>query len=162
MQPLILAIDPSIVCIGLAVMRGDQLLGTGLIKTKMAGTDRFKEIQRKLKAVIEQHKPDILAIETQYLGGLRGNAVLKTTEVKGLCKGVFLSIVPNGQIYDIVPSEAKQALGLPGGRTKRKDAKGQAIRMVSLMYPKAGVLNDNAADAVGIGLASLAYIQNRK
>jgi len=49
---------------------------------KQVDTDRYLEIAMKIKKVIIEYKPDHLALETQYIAGKFGNAVLKTCEVK--------------------------------------------------------------------------------
>lgn len=145
----VLAIDPSIVCSGVVVLKGDELVAHGTIKTKLKEADRYREIQMQVADAIREYKPDVLAIEMQYLTGKNGDATLKTCTVKGICEGVFLQLVPHGKIIEVRPSEAKSALGV-SGNAERSIAKDAAVKMAAVLF-HVKVGND-VADAIGIGL----------
>lgn len=145
----ILAVDPSIVCSGVVVLKGDSLVAHGTIKTKLKEQERYREIQMQVADAIREYKPDVLAIELQYLTGKNGDATLKTCTAKGIIEGVFLQLVPGGQIIEVRPSEAKAALGV-SGNAAREDAKAAAIKMAGILF-NVKVGND-VADAIGIGL----------
>lgn len=148
----ILAIDPSICSLGVALLDWQNLVSVWTLKTKSEWADRYAEIAIKLRQVIGEFLPDVLAIETQYLTWTMSNSVLKTCEVKGVCKWVFLSSVSRGRIFDIEPSKAKAMAGITG---KRADVKKQMIEFVKRLFPQIrGIkVDDNGADAIAIGLA---------
>lgn len=152
-SPVLLAIDPSIRCSGVAIINGDKIVAHGLIKPKLIGVGRYKELQRLVADCIQKYHPDILAIETQYImfGKHMGDAIIKTALARGLFIGVFLNLVPHGVVVDVTPTQAKHALGLSGGRTKRDEAKVEAMAAVKRLY-NLDVSND-VADAIGIGFA---------
>lgn len=150
-KPIVLAVDPSIRCAGVAILEGDVIIAHGTIETKLKDEMRYVELQRQIADCIREYKPEVLAIETQYLTGLRSNAVLKTATASGIFIGVFLNLVPKGRVISISPLEGKQALGLPGG-TKRDEAKADAVIAIKRLY-NLEVSNDEA-DAVGIGFAA--------
>lgn len=149
----ILAIDPSICSLGIAIMEGRTVLKAGTLRTKLDWNERMKEIANIIKVIVEEHRPEALGIETQYLTWLNSNAVLKTCEVKGICRWVFMTLVKHWKVYDISPSTVKSALGLPGGRTPRVELKKMAIAYIRENYPHIKKVDDNTADAIWIGLA---------
>lgn len=148
----ILWIDPSIANLWIAVFEWPTLLQAWTIKTKTEWADRYLEIANKIKNIVLKYKPDVLAIESQYVVGLNSNAVLKTCEVKWVCRAVFMLLVPNGVVVDIAPSEAKKVFWI---KWKRKEAKKQVVEEILKRYKFSEKIDDNTADAICIGLAGL-------
>lgn len=150
---LILAIDPSIVETGYAVIRDGVVLEKGTIKTttNTEYTERLHIIYEKVSHITSLYKPHALAIETQYIDfGKASNAVLKTTEVKGIIVGAYWSHCTSTQVIEIHPKSVKSFLGLPP-RAKRNEAKQISLLYVS-EYCKETIKNNNISDAVLIGL----------
>ena len=63
----ILAIDPSICKLGVAILDNGIPLQAGTLTMKQTDTDRFLEIAIHIKKIIQEYKPDALALETQYI-----------------------------------------------------------------------------------------------
>lgn len=114
---------------------------------KQTTTDRFLEIAIHIKKLIHEYKPDALALETQYIAGKFWNAVLKTCEVKGVCRGVFMLMNPEWSIRDIAPSEAKKAMWVTG---KRKEVKIAMVKEITDRFQFLSTIDDNTADAIAI------------
>ncbi len=78
--PTILGLDPGTRFLGAAVLRGDQLLAYGVHELKN-GTKPYDVIGQARRVVfkyIEQHEPDVVAIEAPYLIATPRGAVLTT------------------------------------------------------------------------------------
>lgn len=123
-------------------------------KPKLEWQERLKEIALALKSASHTvFEPDIIAFETQYLTGLSSNSVLKTTEVKGVCRWVLISEFPKAVFVDVSPSEAKKAFWIKG---KRAELKILSVAKALELFPylKDKKIDDNAADAISIALAA--------
>ena len=148
----ILAIDPSICSLWVAILDNDGLIQAGTLKMKQTTTDRFLEIAIHIKKIILEYKPQALAIEAQYINGrFWWNAVLKTCEVKGVVRWVFMMLCPEGSIRDIAPSEAKKTMGVTG---KRKEVKIAMVKVVMERFWLLAKVDDDACDAVAIWLCA--------
>lgn len=157
--PVVLAVDPSIVLPGIAVMQQQKLIAFGTIKLKSKDIEaRYRELQYQLKNLIEQYNPEAMAVETQYLSPVMSNSIQKVSEMKGFCRGVFLNMRPNGKFYEVTPTQVKSALGI--GRVSRAEGKAAAVKMARMMYPNVGKIDDNTADAIGVALATISQIMN--
>ena len=78
--PIILGLDPGTRFLGAAVLRGNQLLAYGVHELKN-GTKPYDVIGQARRVVfkyIEQHEPDVVAIEAPYLIATERGAVLTT------------------------------------------------------------------------------------
>lgn len=148
-----LCIDPSIVALGISIMEKTTLIHAETFKPKSKGEDRLKEIALHIEKIMSEFQPDVLAIETQFLGGIRSMSVLKTCEVKGVCRGVFMLKNKEGIVVDVTPKEAKQTIGV--ANFKGKQIKQMTQKTIYQLFPKAAEwkLDHNACDAIMIGLA---------
>lgn len=150
---LLLAIDPSIVETGYAIISNSTVIEKGTIKTKadIEYTERLHIIYEKVSSLTSLYKPHALAIETQYIDfGKASNAVLKTTEVKGIIVGAYWSHCVSTQVIEVHPKTVKSFLGLPP-KTKRDAAKEASLMFVSEMLGES-IKNNNISDAILIGL----------
>lgn len=159
---VILAIDPSIVETGYAVIdEKHKLIDRGVIRTpaSLEHTARLAVIYQRIQALVHLHNPGVLAIESQYIDfGKASNAVLKTTEVKGIAVGAYWSIPDREMTYtEIHPKTVKAYMQLPP-RTKRAEAKKASIEFISKKY-KEEIMNNNITDAILIGLCALNALQ---
>lgn len=78
--PIILGIDPGTRYLGAAVLRGNKLIAYGVHELKN-GERPYGVIGQARRVVfryIEQHEPDVVAIETPYLIATERGAVLTT------------------------------------------------------------------------------------
>lgn len=146
----ILAVDPSVVCTGLAFFEGSELKYYGKIKPKKKGVQRLQEIMFQFKGILEKYEPNVLVIESQYLAK-KNNSVLKTRQVQGMFIGAFFSHRLEGELLEVYPTQAKKALGIET-RLKRKEAKQEALKCCLQRYPNMKDLTDDIADAIGVGL----------
>lgn len=146
----ILGIDPSISELGYAVLDGGDVVCSGIIKTssKNEYQTRIRDIYIQLEDIAQTWKPDLLAIETQFINPRLGGSVLKTTEVTGLAVGVALSANKDILVLRVNPKHMKSAIGLTG-KGKRKEAKERSLEFVKEEYG-IEVKNNNISDAICI------------
>lgn len=147
---LILAIDPSINNLWVALLEDEKLLNAITVKTKSEGEARLTEIANIIKSITIKYKPDLLAIESQYVTRTQTNSILKTCEVKWICRGVFQSIT-NNKVVSVTPAEGK-SIALASGT--REISKIKTIKFVTEKYKLLNKIDDNAADAICIWLAA--------
>jgi Holliday junction resolvasome RuvABC endonuclease subunit len=78
--PTILGLDPGTRFLGAAVVRGGQLLAYGVheLKNGQRPYEVIGQARRVILGYIEQHAPQIVAIETPYLIATKRGAVLTT------------------------------------------------------------------------------------
>ena len=155
----IIGVDPSLSQTGLAILKNKELGSYRCIITNKKATfnSRLYFIAVELFEYLEAEKPDIMAIETQYIHVI-SNSVLKVSEVKGVLEGVYYAYCfrhkLKPEIIEVSPMEAKSAVGVQA-RLKRNDSKQAVKKMVGLMYSelrKKGIEQD-IYDAVSIAVA---------
>lgn len=148
---VVLGIDPGYAIVGFGVLRCDHgaqtLLACGAINTP-AGirlSQRLLQIETDLSQLIQQFKPDALAVERLYFG----NNVTTGIGV-AQARGVILLTAErhNIPIYEYDPSQVKMAVVGYG-----KAEKYQVMDMTKrLLHLKSVPKPDDAADAVAIAL----------
>ena len=147
----ILGIDPGVAIMGYGLIdlkaKKIKLLKAGCITTspKLVHAQRLNQIAKQFKKILQQYKPDILAIEELFfyknaktafkVGEARGVVLAKAMEVK----------IP---IYEYTPLQVKQVITSYG----RAD-KNQIQQMVKLILKQKEIIKpDDAADAVAIAI----------
>ncbi len=151
---LVLGIDPgtAITGYGLVTDRGGSTVAVahGVIVTPsdLPLPDRLVLIQRELRALIDQYRPDHAAVEELFF-----NKNVRTALAVGHARGVImLTLAQAGvRIFEYTPLEVKQAVTGSGRADKR-----QMQQMVTLLLgldhiPKP----DDAADALAIAVCHL-------
>jgi len=151
---LVLGIDPgtAITGYGLVTDRGGSTVAVahGVIVTPsdLPLPDRLVLIQRELRALIDQYRPDHAAVEDLFF-----NKNVRTALAVGHARGVImLTLAQAGvRIFEFTPLEVKQAVTGSGRADKR-----QMQQMVTLLLgldhiPKP----DDAADALAIAVCHL-------
>lgn len=151
---LVLGIDPgtAITGYGLVTDRGGSTVAVahGVIVTPsdLSLPDRLVLIQRELRALIDQYRPDHAAVEELFF-----NKNVRTALAVGHARGVImLTLAQAGvRIFEYTPLEVKQAVTGSGRADKR-----QMQQMVTLLLgldhiPKP----DDAADALAIAVCHL-------
>ena len=121
---IVLGIDPGTALTGYGVVRGDGtrppvLLECGVVRTRARDPlpSRLLEIFDGVSDLIEQHRPDAMAIEDVFFA-----RNVRTTLVLGHARGVVLLAgerrgVP---IHEFSPAEVKKAVVGRGGASKQQ------------------------------------------
>lgn len=155
----LLAIDGSTKNTGWAIYKDDELVDYGCISA--SSTDVIKRIQKMILGISE-----ILAkypIDTIFMEEVRpegtgyGVGNQHTQKVLMWLQAAFVFLFheecPKAEIEYVYPSEWRKICGIKNGRgVKRNSAKAADIEFVK---DKFGIeVNDDAADAIGIGYAA--------
>jgi crossover junction endodeoxyribonuclease RuvC len=148
---IVIGIDPGISNTGYGIVesRGGALLALdgGVIVTHKDTPleQRLVAIAGRVKALIEEHRPAAMAIESIYFGK---NA--ETAFLVGQARGAILCEAGRGElpVSSYTPQQIKLAVCGSGGAGKE-----QVQRMVSSLLGLAGPLPpDHAADALAVGI----------
>lgn len=148
---IVLGIDPGIAIVGYGLIecRGNNFkaIDYGAIRTesKMLFPDRLKFIYDELTKIIDEYKPNDLAIEELF-----HNKNTKTVIKVGQARGVeVLAAVNQGLgIYEYTPLQIKQAV-VGYGRAEKQ----QVQQMVKLLLKLKEIPKpDDVADALAIAL----------
>lgn len=158
---IILGVDPSISDTGYAIMDCKRLVAYGHVKTSSKDDymDRLQVFYKTIQELCTEYKPDVLAIETQYINysGFSSNSILKVTELKGVIEGAYWSIMKKGKVYDVNPKTVKSYIGLPI-KAKREAAKVASLEYVNDNYETFSSKNNNESDAVLIALCGFDHV----
>jgi crossover junction endodeoxyribonuclease RuvC len=155
----LLGIDPGIAATGWGVIEHEagrsRLIGHGSIVTSAseAGHERLSQIHRALLEVIDEHHPEVAAIE-ELFGGIN----LKTALAVGQARGVaVLACAERGVTpHDYTPLRIKQAV-VGYGRA----SKSQVQQMVKALLGLAKVPSpDHAADALAVAICHAHSMQS--
>ncbi len=147
-NPIILGIDPGTLITGYGVIDGDtQPLDFGCIRppAKLPLAERYKIIFDSVEGLIEKHRPDAIAVESQF--------VMKNVQsaIKlGMAKGmVYLAAARKSiPIYEFAPKKAKLAVVGTGNATKFQVQKmiQALLRLPQIPEP------EDAADALALAI----------
>lgn len=147
----ILGIDPGIAIVGYSIIecKGNNFkaLEYGCIKTdsKMEFPDRLKMVYDELLNIIDEYRPDDLAIEELFF-----NKNVKTAMMVGQARGVEILAGKNKglEIFEYTPLQIKQAV-VGYGRAE----KGQVQEMVKILLNLREIPKpDDAADALAVAI----------
>lgn len=163
----VLALDQSSRVTGWALLEVKNkkvfLLAVGIIdifkdenNKEVSLYDRVAILGHKVQALIDQTKPDVLAMEKPFVGQNRNTAFALFC-----CFGaVLLCAAQNGlKVYDVTPAEAKSFV-LKGTNWKGKDSKVMVKKVLSEQFgisftsPKDTICDDSDAAAVGLTVIS--------
>jgi crossover junction endodeoxyribonuclease RuvC len=155
----VLALDPGYDRLGAAILEHDtgkeKLILSCCIETERA-TDfskRILTIGTAIIQLIEEHKPDAIALETLFF-----NKNIKTAIGVAQARGVILYIAERSgcRIYEFGPQEIKVAVTGYG-----KSDKNAVIGMVKRLIPNAPTKAlDDEYDAIAVGITALAHHKN--
>ena len=147
----ILGIDPGYGITGFGLIQADrgqfQLLRCGAITTP-AGMDfsaRLEIIYEDMRKLLEQAKPDAVAIEELFFGQ-NVTTGIGVAQSRGV---ILLAIRQAGlEVYSYKPMQVKQSLVGYGNATKRQmqDMTKRLLHLTAMPKP------DDAADAIAIAL----------
>lgn len=158
----ILSLDLSTKSTGWAVFEDTQLIDSGCVTA--ASTDVINRIQKIIK-VLEKVSSDF-NIETIVVEEVRpedASGNLHTHKVLMWMQAALAFMIhdtmPKATIEYTYPSEWRKACGIRTGRGIKRDAlKNADIQFVKDVYNK--VVNDDEADAIGIGHAYVNKLNN--
>lgn len=130
----ILGIDPGLERTGYGVIElhngsGARLVEAGLIRTSRAETlpRRLARVAQGLKALIGQHKPDLLAVEDLYSYYKTPKPAILMGHVRGVVLGTAaLTDIP---VFSYFPTRIKQAVVGQGHATKSQVARLVQVRL---------------------------------
>lgn len=158
---IILGIDPGIAIVGYSIVecKGNNVkaIDYGCIRTKAEELfpDRIKIIYDRLLEIIDEYKPDDLAIEELFF-----NKNVKTAIKVGQARGVEILAAANRGlgIYEYTPLQIKQAV-VGYGRADKKQVQEMVKIILNLKeIPKP----DDAADALAVAICHGAGIKFKK
>lgn len=147
----VLGIDPGFAIVGFGVLDADRgkqrLISHGVISTPagLPFPTRLIDIERDLTEILDQFKPDCVAVEELFF-----NTNVKTALNVAQARGVILlTIEKHGiPIYEYTPLQVKQSVAGYG----RAD-KNQVMQMTKRLLGLSSIPRpDDAADAIAIAL----------
>lgn len=151
---IILGIDPGIADTGFGVIRINdkgvlECLDYGSITTK-AGTAlsvRLKTLHEQLQKIIEEYRPDIMAVEELFFC-----KNVKTAIVVGQARGVILLTGEMNKLLlkEYTPLQVKQAVSTYGQASKLQVQKMVKVILRLAELPKP----DDAADALAVAICA--------
>lgn len=156
----ILGIDPGYERLGVAVLeknkgaRKERVIFSECFKTnpKKDFSDRLFEVGQEVHKVIEEFKPDILAIETLFLNTNQKTA-MRVAEVRGVI--IYEAISAGLGIFEASPPQIKLAVTGYGGATKD-----QINKMVKMLVDiDKNKKSDDELDAIAIALTASAHLR---
>ena len=148
----IIGIDPGYDRLGIAVLekplKGKEvLLYSDCLQTSAKETiyERFGKIGAEISRVIEQYKPDALAIETLFISNNQKTA-MRVSEARGII--IYEAVKASIPISEYTPLQIKVAVTSDG-----KSDKERVIKMVQLLVdmPKK-ITHDDEYDAIAVAL----------
>ena len=150
----VLGIDPGLAICGYAIVEkvpgGERAITAGVVRTEADQpiAERLAELHRDLAGIVQEHEPDVMAIEQVFT-----NRNLMTAISVGRASGVALLAAAQAGIpvYEYTPSAVKAAVAGYGKATKDQ------IRYVvtSRLKLKSRPEPADAADALAIALCHL-------
>ncbi|MDO5661167.1 MAG: crossover junction endodeoxyribonuclease RuvC [Brachybacterium sp.] len=151
----VLGVDPGLTRCGFGVLdagtgRSARLVDVGVISTGSDGAidERLLVISRGLQELIEQHAPDVVAVERVFSQN-NTPTVMGTAQVSGIA---ILHAAERGiRIAMHTPSEVKAAV-TGNGRADKKQIQSVLVRILGLSAPPRPA---DAADAVAIALTQI-------
>jgi len=148
---IILGIDPGTAALGYGLVRGDKdnlkLVKYGCVTTesKQAMPLRLQTIHQEIKKLIQNYKPDQLAVEEIFFAK-NSKTALKVGQARGVI--LLLGAEHRIPVFDYTPLQVKQSIASYGRADKE-----QVQRMVQLILKlKEPPKSDDAADALAVAI----------
>lgn len=155
----ILGIDPGSRITGYGVIdetsSGLCYVASGCVRvTGESFCERLKQIFEGIGAVVQEHRPDQLAIEQVFMHK-NADSALKLGQARGAA--ICAVIAHELPVYEYAARQVKQALVGSGSAEKR-----QVQHMVRILLGLQGDIQADAGDALGIALCHIHIQQTRK
>jgi len=153
----IISIDPGYERAGIAILEKENssnkevLLYSDCFQTSIKNSfeDRLKYIGEEIQRLIQEYKPEILAIESLFFNSNQKTA-LKVSEAKGMMK--YIALVNGLEVKEFTPLQIKIAITGYG----RSDKNQVTIMTTHLINIEKKVKYDDEYDAIAIGLTYFA------
>ena len=153
----VLAIDPGIGRLGIAVLEKDGLLYSECFKTssKKSQGERLLSLSEKIEEIIKKWHPQSLAIETLFFNQNISSGI-RVAEARGVA---ILESARNGLVvYEYSPQSAKIAV-TSYGKASKSDMQRMIERLITLP-PREKKRLDEELDAIALGITHLASHRN--
>ena len=156
----VLGIDPGYDRLGLAIIEKcprskEQLIFSTCIQTssKSAFPERLKAIGLAVRHVIEEHKPDAVALEMLYFSNNQKTA-MHVAETRGVL--MYEASLHNLPITEYTPPQIKVAV-TGSGRSDKKQVWAMVSRLITITKE---IKLDDEWDAIAVGLTHLAHTRS--
>lgn len=157
---IVIGIDPGTRVTGYGIVQSHnqmrKLVEYGCIRPpgKAKLSERYHTIFNDIEYLLNEHKPDVLAVETQYVDKNVQSAIKL-----GMARGVIiLAAARKGiPVYEYSPTKAKMAV-VGSGRASKQQVQGMVKLLLNL--PTAPEPED-AADALALALCHLNSINHK-
>jgi crossover junction endodeoxyribonuclease RuvC len=153
----ILGIDPGYDRLGIAVVEGKVLLHSECFETNSKDTfhTRLKEIGLRVREIINEYEPDVLAIESLFITKNQKTA-MKVAEARGVIS--YEACLKDIPIHEYSPPQIKVAVTGHGGSDKT-----QIIKMIPLLIKinkknSTKKIIDDEYDAIAVALTCQAHV----
>lgn len=147
----ILGIDPGTAIIGIGLIeyknKKPEILSYGCITTdkRLSSADRLKKLYKELAGIIDEHSPDIVAVENLFFFKNQKTAI-SVSQARGVI--LLAAAQRNIKIKEFTPLQVKQAL-TGYGRAEKKQIQQMVKTVLNLKeIPRP----DDAADALAIAI----------
>lgn len=156
-QPLILGIDPGSNATGFALLKDKTPLEYGCIVPgkHLSLPKKYLEIFEAVNYLIMKHKPDVMAIETQFVYK-NSQSAIKLGMARGAC--LIAAAKHDVEVFEYAPKKIKLAATGMGTASKH-----QVAHMLQLMLGlKEPIVPHDAADAMAIALCHQHSLNSQK
>lgn len=148
---IIIGIDPGSVITGYGLIRleGNAYVAVdyGCIRPPYGAklTDRYLIIFHSVCELLDRHKPEALAVETQYI-----HKNVQSAIKLGMARGIILlaATLRGIPVFEYAPAKAKLAV-VGTGRASKQQVKSMVQRLLRLREPPEP---DDAADALALAI----------
>lgn len=152
----VLAIDPGYDRLGIAVLEGTGsapvLVHSACVTTESADSliDRLLHIGNTISVLLEEYKPDAVAVETLFFNK-NAKTAIGVAEARGII--VFLGKRAGCDVREFGPQEIKVAV--TGYGNSDKSAVISMVKRLIKNAPEVG--HDDEYDAIAVGITALAH-----
>jgi crossover junction endodeoxyribonuclease RuvC len=147
---LIIGIDPGSTATGYGIIKKEGSRSSHVVSgvIRLSGSQehpaRLGKIFRDLEAVVKEHAPSIMVVESLFLGE-NTQSLMKLSQVRGVV--LLLGELHSMDIYEYSPMEIKRGLTGYGKADKQ-----QMIFMVGKLLGVPGLKSSDQADALAMAL----------
>ncbi len=154
----ILGIDPGFERLGIAILekskndKKERVVFSECFKTssKLDFSERLRLIGEEIRKIIQEYKPEVLAIETLFLN-TNQKTVMRVAEARGVV--VYEASRTGLEIFEATPLQVKVATTGYGRASKE-----QIMKMVKILVEIDNIKKlDDELDAIAIALTALAH-----
>ena len=157
----VLGIDPGLSRCGYGVLeqvgRKAEAVAIGVIRTPptAATADRLAAVHKEIQGPIDEHRPDVVAIERVFFQ-VNARTAMGVAQVSGLAMAA--GAAAGAQVVEYTPNQIKEAVAGWGSATKE-----QMQRMVQSLLSLPDLPSPpDAADAAAVALCHLAHASTRR